>query len=190
MSEVLESIGKIQDVFEAWRELGSKMLPNGTELMGRHGQEGDDGVEGGWMHAVFPRLGAVDLVVLEGLLSTPLSGDLRRFYSACGGMVLFGGLFRIYGLPRPRGVLFENGPGPDDIVTLNHELDHCDWKEPGAIAVATNDWDASVYFAGMGETESEIVRVAQATGEVLGRSATIWSLVAEKLYRLDEMFLR
>lgn len=183
---MLESITRIQDVFEAWRELGHKKLPNGTEVIGRQ----VDGDHDGWMHAVFPRLQPEHLALMEEQLQTPLPAGLRKFYSACGGMILFGGLFRIFGLPLSRGVLFEHGIVPDDIITLNHELDHCEWKPAGGIAFAVNEWDASIYFAGVDGEESEIVRVSRAEGEVLERTDSVWKLVAEKLYRLDEMFVR
>lgn len=186
MNSLLESISRIQDVFEGWRQLGTKTLHDGTELIGRQ-FEGDDE---GWMHAMFPRLSAHELAVLEQLLATRLPATLRRFYSSCGGMTLFGGVFRIHGLRQPRGVLLEQGTRVDDIVQLNHELDQAGWKPEGAVAFGCSEWDATVYVAGMGDNDDEIVRATRATGDVLERIADIWTLVADKLYRLDDLFVR
>lgn len=183
MRNVVGPITKIQEVFDAWRELGSKKLKNGTELIARQG----DSKQPCWMHAVFPRLTTAEIDHLESLLGTRMPTELRRFYSACGGMVLFGGLFRFYGLPNPRGVISEYGIGPDDIVSRNHELDHCDWKAGSSFAIAASEWDASVYMVGMTSGDREIVRVARGTGQVLDRIDGLWNLVADKLYRLDAM---
>jgi hypothetical protein len=183
---MFDAITRIHDVFEAWRDLGSKLLPNGTELIGRN----SDGEYDGWMHAVFPRLDSERIDRIAAELGTELPVDLRRFYSACGGMILFGGLFRFFGLPMPRGLVYENGVAVDDVVSLNHQLDSFGWKPRGAIAVASSEWDASVFVAGMGDTPEQIVRVDRATGAELARIKSIWALVADKLYRLDEMFAR
>lgn len=186
MPSARESITRIQDVFESWRELGSKRLRDGTELIGRQ-TEGDEDC---WMHAVFRRLEPWQISQVEALVGRRLPADLRRFYSSCGGMMLFGGLFRMFGLPRRRGLIVEHGVNVDDIVALNHELDHCTWQPEGAVAFATNEWDASVYLAGAGATDEQILRVARATGEERERIDDIWQLVADQLYRLDSMLIR
>ncbi len=183
---MLESISRIQDTFECWRQLGSKTLRDGTELIGRQYEDDDEA----WMHALFLRLTGHEIAAMEQLLEMPLPKSLRRFYSSCGGMTLFGGVFRIHGLRQPRGVLLEQGARVEDLVQLNHELDQAGWKPAGAVAFGVSEWDATAYVAGMGRTEDEVVRVARATGDVLEYVDDIWTLVADKLYRLDELFIR
>ncbi|MGE3173668.1 MAG: SMI1/KNR4 family protein [Planctomycetota bacterium] len=186
MRGALQAITRIQDVFDAWRELGSRRLRDGTELIARQ----VDGEVEGWLHAVFPRLRPEQLERLEAELGGPLPRDLRTFYNTCGGMILFGGVFRVYGLPRCRGMLLEQGVVVDDIVSLNHDLGAVDWKPPHAVAFARSEWDASLYVLGMGDTDSEVVRVNRADGEELERIPDVWRLVADKLYRLDDLFVR
>lgn len=185
MNATLELIGRIQDVFDGWRELGSRRLADGTELLVRQPVDGEEC----WMHAVFPRLDAARLDEMAGLLGRPLPASLRRFYGACGGMVLFGGLFRVFGLPRHRGLLCAQGPVVDDIVAANHLLDSVGALPAAAIAVARNDWDGSIHLAGVGDDADEIVRVDRSTGEVIGRASSMWELVADKLYGHDPLLL-
>lgn len=186
MSTTYAAIAQIQDVFDRWRALGSKKLADGTELIG-HQLLGDDEC---WTHAVFPGLAAERVYAMEGQLGTPLTPDLRRFYRACGGMQLFGGLFTFHGLPRHNGLVVLHGVEVDDIVALNHDLDHYGWKPRGAVGFAASAWDASVYVAGMGRDDAAVVRLARASGDVLEYVPDVWSLVADKLYRLDQLFVR
>lgn len=186
MAGVLNEITRIEDVFSGWRELGSKRLANGTELIGRQAAaEGDV-----WMHAVFPRLDTATIGQIEHELGVRLPVDLRTFYRTCGGMILFGGAFRLFGTRPRRGSVNELGPVPDDITSINEDLSLSPWMRPGAIAFASNAWDSSLHVTGMGATATEVLRVHRITGEVLERSENIWSLVASKLYRLDEIFVR
>ena len=182
---VLEAIAKIHDVFSTWRELGTKKLSNGTELIGHQCVDGEDL----WMHAVFPKLGIEAVATLESELGTGLPVDLRTFYRTCGGMVLFGGVFRVLGAVRRRGAISENGPEVDDIVEFNRGLQGQDWMVPGAVAFAVNLWDSTIYVSGLAKG-TEVVRVDRASGEILERSPDVWSVIADKLYRLDELFVR
>ena len=182
----LQHIVRIQDLLEDWRALGSLRLRNGVELIGRVPDE-DASV---WMHVVFPRLRGELLAHLERQLGTPLPQSLRAFYGCCGGMSLFLGAFTLRGLRRPGFGLGSGALQPEDIVSLNHELDGQGWTPRGAVAFAENALDLSVHLVGMGETPAQVVRCERSTGKVLERHDDVFACVDARLYRLDEMQLR
>lgn len=183
--QITENIVKIQDLFDAWREAGHTKLPNGVELIGRTGEDGD----ASWLHAVFPGLDPRSLDALEKEAGAALPPQLRAFYRLIGGMSLFHGAFCLYG-KRRRGI--RTGAAAvqaGDIVELNHEIDVLGWRPAGAIAFAVNGWDQSVHVAGMGRDAREITRCDRATGRVLEVHATIYDCVYDRLYRLDQLML-
>ena len=182
---VTRHICTIQDLFEEWRALGSRKLRSGVELIGR--MPVDDEIA--WMHAVFPGCAAAALDEIEAGLGARMPKSLRAFYRCCGGMSLFLGAFHMHG-HRSAGVhLGAAALQPEDLLELNHELDVLGWRQPNAVAFAVNSWDMSVHVAGMSPGYS-IVRCERRTGEVIEHHDSVFSCIADRLYRLDQMMLR
>lgn len=182
----VDCIANIQDLIDGWRQLGSRRLHSGVELIARLPDDEEDT----WLHAIFPALDTRGIARLERALGVPLPRQLRSFYRACGGMSLFGRAFLLHGL-RGAGVhTGERALQPEDVVQLNHELDALDWKPAGAIAFASNSWDNTVHLTGMGRTPNEIVRCERQGGRVLETHPSLFECVEARLYRLDRLSLR
>lgn len=182
----LARITDILDVFEEWRTLGCKRLPNGTELIGRV----PDGDSVAWMHVLFPKLSAERIEAMERQLRRPLPRELRQLYRTTGAMSLFGGAFHVVGM-RP-AFLHEGEAAlqPVDLVAFNHELECASWKSEQAIAFALNSWDHSIHVMGGGGKENEIWRMERGTGMLLERHADIWDFLSDKLHKLDQILIR
>ncbi|MDO8348917.1 MAG: hypothetical protein Q7T30_01685, partial [Planctomycetota bacterium] len=89
VASAISSVVKIQSLFDRWRQLDSKRLGNGTELIGW--MPSDE--SGTWMHCVFHGLAPDRIDDLERQLVSPLQNDLRALYRWCNGMTLFTGAF-------------------------------------------------------------------------------------------------
>lgn len=181
----IDNIRRIQRLLEGWRELGHLELPNGVEFLGRLPGEDRE-----WLHCVFPRrdLAAIDAVGER--LGVELPRELRTFYRCCGGMTLFAGMFVLCGARHAGLVYGDDSYQPEDLIGLNHELDVFGWRPAGAVAFARNAWDGSVHVAGMGRHPKEIVRCEPQTGLVIERHEDLFTCVAARLYRLDQLYLR
>lgn len=180
----IESINRIQQLLEGWRQLGHRTLANGVEFLAQ--MPGEDGA---WMHCIFPRYDQVTIQALGEQLGAPLPPGLRTFYRCCGGMTLFSDLFVLYGARRSGLVYGDSAHQPEDIVALNHGLDVFGWRPPTAVAFARNAWDGSVHLAGMGRQPQEIVRCEAQTGHVIERHEDVFACVAARLYRLDQLYV-
>ncbi len=184
---ILPTIARIQDLFETWRAMGHRRLPNGTELICRVPEAEGEG--NAWMHVLFPRLTGQQIRELEAGIGRPLPKDLRTVYSVLGGMSLFGGMFRLHGVSTPFVKEWEYSLQPGDVLELNHELDHFAWKTDSVVAFAVNAWDLSVH-AFSSSHPAQILRLERGTGEVLERHDNVWDLLDTRLHRLDELMLR
>lgn len=181
----ISSVVRIQSLFDEWRQLDSKRLNNGTELIAWMPDE----ESGTWMHVVFHGLSPEQVTELEEQLGCPLPNDLRALYRWCNGMALFTGAFRIYGRRRPGVREYEDALQPDDMALFNHELDVLGWKPAGAVAFAQNGWDLSVHVCGMGATPREVVRCDRASGRILERHANVFECVAQRITRMDDLIV-
>lgn len=179
-------ITAIQDLFEAWRMLGSRKLRSGVELFGQ--MPVDDGIA--WMHAVFPGCSARQIDAIEHAVGAAMPAALRTFYRCCGGLNLFLGAFRLCALGTAGLVADDAGMQPPDIAALNHQLDVFGWRAPHAIAFAENSWDLSVHVAGLVPGSAKVVRCERVTGAVIEEHEDVFACVADRLYRLDRLLLR
>lgn len=178
-----QSIVRIQDVFERWRQLGSRRLASGTELIGRIPSDDEDV----WMHALYGPLSVPQIEALEQRLRQRLPRDLRALYRITRGMSLFQGAFRLFGWREPGIRVADQGLQPDDLLELNHELDVLGWKPKHAIAFAENAWDQTVHLFGMTSRSRQVARCQRATGEILELHSTLWECLVAKLYKLDQL---
>lgn len=180
----IQPILRIQELFERWRQLGSKRLASGTELIGAI----PNGDEVAWMHVIHPGLSIAEIEALEVKLKQRLPRDLRAFYRWSRGLDLFQGACRIHGA-APRGFHESSAPVPSDLLELNHELEVLGWRPKKAVAFAVNAWDQSVHLFGMTGNSREVARCQRATGEVMEVHATLWECLISRLYRLDQLFV-
>ena len=180
---ITDAILDIQETLDRWRNLGSLCLRNGIELMGRF----PDVVPDTWTHIVFPGLDEQQLVQLERAAGARLTGHVRAFYRRIGGMTLFTGAFRVASVCRRGFRVGDDSLCPDDIATLNHDLDVLGWKPTGAVAFAVNGLDGSVHLAGMGRTPDEIVRCDRVSGRVLETHDDVFECIADRLTSLDRL---
>lgn len=137
------------------------------------------------MHVVMPGLTEQELAAIAEQLRQPIPVGLRAFLRNCGGMSLFGCLFTIYGLPR---ISFSDGSDSVtsiDLIAFHQSLAWSSWAKPGMLAFASSAWDQSVYVAGLGDTDDEILRLDRATGEALERYDDVFACVEARLYRID-----
>lgn len=182
----MQSIVRIQDVFDRWRQMGSMKLHSGTELIGAlPNSEGEV-----WMHAVYPSLPLADIERLEARMRTKLPRDLRALYRVTRGMSLFQGAFRLFGWRAPGIHSNAFALQPDDILELNHELDVLGWKPKNAIAFAENAWDQTVHLFGMTDRSRQVARCQRASGEIVELHSTLWECLMHRLYRLDELLVK
>ncbi|MCA8977927.1 MAG: SMI1/KNR4 family protein [Planctomycetes bacterium] len=177
------SIAGIQNLFEKWRQLGHKKLPCGTELIASV----PDGGNEEWVHVVYPGLSHQQLHRLQELLQSPIPGGLRSFYRRCAGMSLWRGAFRVYGYNCDQHGVSEYPRYPDSVLRLNHELDALGWMPKAAFAFAENSWDMSVHVVGLGSDPHTVHRCDRRTGEVMETHPNVWSCIAARLYRVDEL---
>ncbi|MFN3243984.1 MAG: SMI1/KNR4 family protein [Planctomycetota bacterium] len=172
----------LQDMLDEWRQLGSKLLPNGVELIGQLGSEDS------WMHAVYPSLLLEDVGDLEADLGRSLPNGYRTFLKGCGGLICFGGLFTLYpyrGVGPLDSSLSTAGEG---LVRVNQLLSGASWMPSDAIAIATNALDGSVQVVGMGDNPEEVVRCDPRDGDVIERHEHVFACVSDRLTRSDRRF--
>lgn len=181
-----QSIVRIQDVFDRWRQMGTRRLGSGTELIGRM----PDSETELWMHAIYPGLTVPEIELLEVRMQRRLPRDLRALYRISRGMSLFQGAFRLLGRREPGFSSTEQSLQPDDILELNHELDVLGWKPKNAVAFAVNAWDQSVHLFGMTQQQRQIARCDRATGTILELNTTLWDCLVAKLYKLDQLLVK
>lgn len=180
------SIARIKDIFDHWREMGSRRLRSGTELIG----EIPDCEEHAWLHVVHPGLSLALIDELEAKLQTALPRDLRALYRRYGGLSFFQGAFRLFGFRPPDARFTDDDLQPDDVLRLNQELDTLGWKPKTALAVAENGWDMSVHLLGMTEDPHKVHRCERQTGRILEEHPNIWVCVAARLYKLDTLLVK
>lgn len=174
----LTSIVSIQDLLIRWRRLGYRRLSTGIELLGSvPGEEQDTR-----MHAVFPGLTAQEHRAMEDQLRQPIPAGLRAFFRGCGGMSLFGCLFTFYGLPRIAAD--SDGVSSVDLISFHQSMAWSSWAQPGMLAFASSASDQSVFVAGMGDTDDEILRLDRDTGHVPERHEEVFACVETRLYRM------
>lgn len=58
------------------------------------------------------------------------------------------------------------------------------WAQPGMLAFASSASDQSVFVAGMGDTDDEILRLDRDTGHVPERHEDVFACVETRLYRM------
>ncbi|MBM4062566.1 MAG: SMI1/KNR4 family protein [Planctomycetes bacterium] len=178
-----QSIAKIQDTFDRWRQMGSRKLRSGTELIGLVPDQETEL----WLHVIHAGLPLAQIDQLERAMQTSLPRDLRALYRVTRGLSLFHGAFNLHGRRAPGFGTADCALQPEDILELNHGLDVLGWKPPGAVAFAANAWDQSVHLFGMTEQPRQVARCHRGTGEILELDGTIWECLVRKLYRLDRL---
>lgn len=182
-STPVASIAKIQSVLEKWRSMGSRVLPNGTELLGQI----PDPRQERWLHTIYPGLAVAELNALEHRLSAPLSRDLRTFYRRMAGLSLWTGAFRVFGYNPAFSGQVETNRYPTDALRLNHELDVLGWKPAGSFAFAENAWDMSVHLVGVTEDPRIVHRCDRASGDVIETHSCVWRCVVDRLMKIDQL---
>jgi hypothetical protein len=154
---------------------------DGTELIGRFPE-----VEpAAWMHVLFPALDGSRVQFLADQLRAPIPRSLRKLLRTTGGMTLFAGAFRIAGWSSPDRSASRSVLRPDDLLTLNHELDLVGWKPPGAVAFAVNSHDRSVHLLGMTNDPEAVLRCDRDSGVVLDQHADVLACLADRLTSLE-----
>lgn len=179
------SIARVKDLFDRWRQMGSLTLGSGAELIGKIPH--DD--EHAWLHIVHPGLSLAMVDELEARLQLSLPRDLRAVYRRISGMSLFHGAFRLFGFHKAGFRVADQCLQPDDLLRLNHELDLLGWKPPQALAVAENGWDLSVHVMGLTDDPHTVLRCDRITGRVVEEHPNIWTCLADRLYRLDQLLV-
>lgn len=180
----IASIARIQNLFDTWRQLGSRKLPNGTELIARSNDDGEEH----WLHVIYPGLSVNELTAFEHRLRMKLPRDLRAFYRRTAGMSLWGGAFTVYG-HRAHDHPKHGDARPADALRLNHELEVIGWKPANAFAFAENAWDMSVHVVGMAHNPAIAQRRDRISGLVLEEHPNVWSCIAARLYRIDQLMM-
>ncbi|MGK0155930.1 MAG: hypothetical protein ACI9SE_002897 [Neolewinella sp.] len=178
----IKNIARIQDVLAGWRTMGSQRLSNGVELLACFPDV--DGER--WMHTVFPGLSMEALTVMERQIGVVIPAGLRSYYRRCGGMLLFCGLFTMHGQPVTGYSAGNHGQMPADLVTFNREVACLPWARPDMFAFASHACDNSIFVAGMGSTDDEILRCNRRDGAVLQRHPDVFECIDVRLHHLDE----
>ncbi|MFO1077272.1 MAG: hypothetical protein U1E73_06045 [Planctomycetota bacterium] len=179
------SIARIHALLDDWRELGSRTLPDGVELMGC--QENDCAEN--WLHVVHPGLSTQALNAFERRLRLRLPRDLRALYRRSSGMTLWGGAFIVYGYHDKSPLHTQTGFRPGDALRLNHELEVLGWKPANAFAFAENAWDMTVHVVGMAHNPTVVQRCDRVTGAVLEEHKSVWTCIADRLSRIDNLMI-
>jgi len=180
---ITESIVGFQDRLDEWRQLGSRHLQSGVELIGGCDEDGDP-----WLHAVYPALSKVEVGQLEIDLGRRLPATYRSFLLGCGGLSCFAGLFMVHPYRKLEKSLAV-GAVTDSVLRLNQLLSGAEWMTSSAIAFASNALDGSVQVLGMGRTPAEVLRCDVRTGEVVERHEHIFACVDDRLSKCDRNYL-
>jgi hypothetical protein len=127
---------RVLDVVYRARSFGSRVLQDGTELIGHTPHVAPQA----WFHVLFPGLTASQIESLEHALKRPLPREYRSFLTQMNGIRLFSGSLSIDGLRRsyertgdavwqPFNVVDVNtierpaGAGPSDFVVGGYKAD-------------------------------------------------------------------
>lgn len=182
----IPQIAAMQDVLDRWRGLGHRRLRTGAELIGRAPVDDAEA----WLHVLFPPATAARLDQLEAQLRRPLPRDLRCLYRCVGGMSLFAGAFVLCGPSSPYVQVGDGALQPGSLHGLGHELASLPWLDAGMLPFAINAWDLSVHVYGHADAApDEVVRLDRQDGSVRERHADVWSCLADRLTRLDQLLL-
>lgn len=177
---LLDSISGIHECFDRWRDLGSRELPGGGELIARF--ESEPGEET-FLHVLHGGMSDPELVRMERQLGIALPRWLRCFYRRYGGMHLWGGAFVVHGLPSDGLRWPPKGPSPADIVQLNRLVGLQPWFPSDHLAFAQNGLDLSVHVASL--AGDEILRCEYRTGLVMEVHRDLFECIDSRLHRMD-----
>jgi hypothetical protein len=172
---------KIIPVVLRFERLGSRILPNGVELIGHVPHRGPHA----FLHLTFPPLNDHDTRDIEQQIGCPLPYELKEFYSYTNGLDLFSCSLAIYGLRRSFARSGDEARQPFSIVTPN--TIERPLTLPGSVVIfGSYEWDGSTL--GMSPECPTVYRFAPNSVEVLSEWPTFEEMLLREVDRLSALF--
>lgn len=170
-------------VLDRWRELGSRVLSNGAELICPVPHVAPEA----WFHCVYPPLAETDVQVLEADLGCRLPPDLKALYRCSNGLNVFSDAVRVYGHRRNYKRSGDDAWQPYEIRDSNSRSAPAGWQRGDYLIVGGYKQDGSHLLYPNTEQPS-VARVDRATGQVMARWPSLWSWLKEEVGRLATLY--
>ena len=161
--------------------LGSRVLPDGTRLIGAIPHVGPDA----WLHALFSGLKGPEIRELEGSLGGPLPGELRKFYRRFNGLSLFNDALSIFGHRKKLGRTGDAAWQPYSILTPNGPERPPD-APPGVLFIGGYGWDGSLVC--VAPPDNRVVRCFKTSAKPLNQWANLGEFLSHEAVRLAALF--
>lgn len=168
-------------VVGAAEPLGSRLLPDGTRLIGAIPNIGPDA----WLHALFSGLKGPEIRELEKSLGAPLPGELRQFYCRFNGLSLFNDALSVFGLRKKLGRTDDAAWQPYSMLTPNGPERPLD-APTGALFIGGYGWDGSLVC--VVSPDNRVFRCLKTSAKPLNQWANLGGFLSHEAVRLAALF--
>lgn len=175
----MREFSEIMAVLETASALGWRMLPDGTQLIGRVPHVAPEA----WLHQVFRPLSPEEIAQLERRLRRPVPQDYRELLLSANGLGVFSDSLSLDGLRKNYARTGDDRWQPYSIETPN-VFERPRDAEEDCFFIGGYRYDGSLlYLRG-----KEVFRCARRSAKPLNHWAGLWDMLAREVLRLASLF--